>query len=192
MFLLILACVLPLALTNDTAFLLSEVCSVWNLQFEVEVRNHAEPRCWWRDKVQMVLGLNFVQLIILEMGKRPSCPASHAFHFGLCWVVGICSHCSWVLRLFLRDACLNIQKFLSDSKLPIFSVFELLEVNRDENQAFNIFFLPCSFRTLTYCSVERLLFARCMLGAEDIKMCKLWPLAWRNSYRFGSDFELQW
>lgn len=60
MFLLIRGCVLPLALTNDIPFLLSEVCSVWNHQFEVEVRNHAEPRCWWRNKVQTVWGLNLL------------------------------------------------------------------------------------------------------------------------------------
>lgn len=192
MFLLILACVLPLALTNDITFLLSEVCSVWNLQFEVEVRNHAEPRCWWRDKVQMVWKPNLLCAIdYFGDGKEDKLPGKHTFHFGLCWV-GICSYRSWVLTRSFRDACLNIQKFLSYSKLSIFPVFELLEVNRDENQAFNIFLLPCTFRTLIYYSVECILFARCMLGAEDIKMCKMWPLAWRNSHKLGSDFEIEW
>ena len=46
-FKLTLACMLPLALTDDITFLLSEVWeSVWNCQFEAEVRNHVEPRCW--------------------------------------------------------------------------------------------------------------------------------------------------
>lgn len=32
-------------LDYDIIFLVSEILSVWNLQFEIEVRNHAEPRC---------------------------------------------------------------------------------------------------------------------------------------------------
>lgn len=133
------------ALTYNIAFLLSEFLRVWNHQFEVEVTNHAEPRCWWRNKVQTVLGLNLLCATdYFGYGKGAKMP-----HKSCCplraWGVGSLQPLLLSPQTsFSRDAHLNLQKPLSYCKLSILLDFELLEVNANENQAFNGVSPPCA------------------------------------------------